>query len=62
MLPAMQTAGRALRGVDPGCGLAQDVFGISAPRAGMAVGFLAGGNGDIWQQKLVTPENHIVAV
>lgn len=28
----------------------------------MAVGFVAGENGDIWQQKLVTPENHIAAL
>lgn len=39
------------------------MFGISAPRAGMAVRFLAGGNGDTWQQRLVvTPENHLAAL
>ena len=43
--------------------MAQDVFGISAPRTGMAVGFLAGGNGDVRQWRLaVAPEKHVAAL
>lgn len=42
---------------------AQDAFGISLPRTGMAVGFLAGRNGDVQQWRLaVTPEKHVAAM
>lgn len=36
---------------------------ISVPRAGLAIGFLAGMNGDVQQQRLViAPEEHTATV